>query len=250
MKDLQIFKIGSSIIENPHKLNIFLKKFIKVKGDKILIHGGGSIASNLCRELKIGSNFINGIRVTCKETLNITVKVYAGFINKNTVSTLQSLGHNSIGLSGMDGNIIESKKRESNPDFGLVGDIQKINTDFLTLMLDNKITPVISSITYDKETNQILNTNADTIASSIAIAFKDFSPKLNYCFELEGVKDSDNIIEKIDRELYYKLKQKGVIKDGMIHKLDNCLKSVGKGIETRIVKYDNILNPISGTKIY
>ncbi len=240
---LSVIKVGGNIIDNEKQLKLFLNNFKKISGLKILVHGGGKIATKISRKLKINSEIIDGRRITDKSTLDIIAMVYAGKINKNIVSNLQSINCNAIGLSGPDGNTIEAKKRPIKKiNYGFVGDITKINMELLVLLLNNEYTPVICSLSHDKK-GQLLNTNADTIAASVAISLSiNYDVNLFYCFEKNGVLDligdKKSVINHLDYIGYTKLKQKGVIDGGMVPKIDNCFDALKNGV--KIVKIGSI----------
>ena len=181
MKSLTIVKVGGNIVDKKDKLEVFLNNFSKIEGPKVLIHGGGAIASELSPKLGIEVKMHNGRRITDYETLKLVTMVYAGLINKEIVAYLQKIGCNSIGLSGADGDSVPATKRASNPiDWGYVGDVDpsEINISFLNSLLGRGITPVFCAITHDGN-GSLLNTNADTMASSLAIALsKEFNTKL------------------------------------------------------------------------
>ena len=231
MKTLKIIKIGGNIIDNDEALNAFLVEFAKLKDPKVLVHGGGKLATKLANQMGVEVKMTNGRRITDANTLDIITMVYAGKINKNIVAKLQALNCNSVGFSGADGNTIVSVKRPvKEVDFGFVGDVEKVNTKTLNLLLNNKVTPVFCAITHD-ENGQLLNTNADTIASELAIGFaKEFRVELYYCFEKNGVlldvDNDDSVIENIDTKTYQTLIEKGVIADGMLPKLNNCFHAI------------------------
>ena len=255
MNKLSIIKLGGDIINNKKKLNLFLNDFNQIEGLKILIHGGGKIATKLSSSLKIKSKIIEGRRITDESTLDLITMVYAGKINKNIVANLQSINCNAIGLSGPDGNIIQAKIRPINKiDYGFVGDITKVNPELFSLLLNNGFTPICCSLSHDKK-GQVLNTNADTIAASIAIELSSkYNVSLYYCFEKNGVlnsvNDEDSIIEKIDPSIYSKLKSKEVINSGMIPKIDNCFDALKNGVKTvKIGSIRMIKSNISHTKI-
>lgn len=233
MKDLTIVKIGGNIIDNEKELNKFLIAFSKIKTAKLLVHGGGKLATELCSKLGITTNMVEGRRITDAETLKVAIMVYAGLINKSIVAKLNSQKTSAIGLSGADALLIPSAKRKKGKiDYGFVGDVisQKINVDFLKLMLDKKITPVISPITSTAK-GQLLNTNADTIASCLASALsKYFKVKFIYCFEKEGVLNGSKVIKKLNKKTYAQLKAQEVIKNGMIPKLDNAFDALKNGV--------------------
>ena len=255
MNKLSIIKLGGDIINNKKNLNLFLNDFNQIEGLKILIHGGGKIATKLSSSLKIKSKIIEGRRITDESTLDLITMVYAGKINKNIVANLQSINCNAIGLSGPDGNIIQAKIRPINKiDYGFVGDITKVNPELFSLLLNNGFTPICCSLSHDKK-GQVLNTNADTIAASIAIELSSkYNVSLYYCFEKNGVlnsvNDEDSIIEKIDPSIYSKLKSKEVINSGMIPKIDNCFDALKNGVKTvKIGSIRMIKSNISHTKI-
>ena len=231
METLKIIKIGGNIIDNDEVLNSFLVEFAKLKGPKLLVHGGGKLATKLANQMGVEVKMTNGRRITDADTLDIITMVYAGKINKNIVAELQALDCNSVGFSGADGNSIVSVKRPvKDVDFGFVGDVVKINTKTLNVLLNNEITPVFCAITHD-ENGQLLNTNADTIASELAIGFANqFKTELYYCFEKNGVmlnmNDDNSIIENINTKTYKELIDDGIIADGMLPKLNNCFHAI------------------------
>ncbi len=236
METLKIVKIGGNIIDDQVALNVFLSKFSALQGPKVLVHGGGKLATQMANDLDIDVRMTNGRRITDADTLDIITMVYAGKINKNLVAQLQKNNCNAMGFTGADGNCMASEKRPiKDIDFGFVGDIKKVDTKILELLLSNLVTPVFCAITHDAE-GQLLNTNADTIASELAIAFaKDHDVELYYCFEKNGVlfdlDDDDSVIENIDETTYKELKGTGVIAEGMIPKLDNCQHAIDNGVK-------------------
>ncbi|MBC8756140.1 acetylglutamate kinase [Kordia sp. YSTF-M3] len=227
MKTLKIIKIGGNIIDDEVALHKFLEGFAKLASPKLLVHGGGKSATKLAKEMHIDVQMNEGRRITDAKTLDIITMMYAGKINKMIVAKLQANNCNSLGFSGADGNSIVSVKRPIQEiDYGFVGDVKKVNTTILKVLLENKITPVFCAITHD-ENGQLLNTNADTIASELAVAFaNDFKTELYYCFEKNGVlrniQDDDSVIENITTETYQTLLNEGIIADGMLPKLNNC----------------------------
>lgn len=235
MKTLKIIKIGGNIIDDEKALNTFLKKFSKLKGPKILVHGGGKLATRLAEQMKVPVKMVDGRRVTDASTLEIILMVYAGKINKTIVAQLQKDTCNAVGFTGADGNTITSKKRPiKHIDFGFVGDVESVNTAMLEILLEQGITPVFCALTHDRN-GQLLNTNADTIASELAIGFaKTITTELYYCFEKKGVlkdvNDNDSVLEVIKAHDYKILKAQGVISDGMIPKLDNCFHAISHNV--------------------
>lgn len=233
---LKIVKIGGNIIDDEVALNSFLSQFSKLKSPKLLVHGGGKLATQLAKKLKIEVQMVDGRRITDAATLDVITMVYAGKINKNIVAKLQSFKCNAIGFSGADGNTIVSQKRPVKTiDYGFVGDVSKVNTKVIEALLEHQITPVFCAITHD-EKGQLLNTNADTIASELAIGFADiFKTELYYCFEKNGVllniNDDNSVIEHINSTIYEQLLKEGKISDGMLPKLNNCFHAIQHQVE-------------------
>lgn len=235
MKTLKIIKIGGNIIDDAIALENFLIQFSKIEGPKILVHGGGKLATKLAQKMDIKVEMVDGRRKTNAETLDIITMVYAGKINKNIVASLQSKSSNTIGFTGADGNTIVSVKRPVKEiDYGFVGDVIKVDTSVLKTLLNANITPVFCAITHD-EKGQLLNTNADTIASELAIGFATkYKTELYYCFEKNGVlldlDNDDSVLENIDHEKYRELLKDGVIANGMLPKLNNCFHAINKKV--------------------
>lgn len=235
-KPLTLIKIGGNIIDNPTELSQFLSDFSKIEGYKILVHGGGKSATKMAESIGLVPQMIDGRRITDAAMLDVVVMIYAGQINKNIVAQLQANSTNAMGFSGADGNLIQSDRRNHPTiNYGFVGDVKKVNTQLLETLLSTGIIPVFCAITHDGK-GQLLNTNADTIASELAIALSEvFDVTLNYCFEKPGVlfdaEDDSSVIENINQELYSKLKAEKAIHSGMIPKLDNCFNSLSKGVQ-------------------
>ncbi len=235
MDALKVIKIGGSIINSSYLLKEFLDDFAMLESPKILVHGGGKSASELSEKMRIPSKIINGRRITDAETLEIITMIYGGKINKNIVAQLQARNNNAVGFSGADGNSIVALKRPvEEVDYGFAGDIVKINTKVINILLQHSITPVFCAITHD-ENGQLLNTNADTIAAELAIELaKNYTISLYYCFEkngvLENINDENSVIDTIDLKIFEDLKNKNRINEGMLPKIHNCLQSVQKGV--------------------
>tara|TARA_R110002049_G_scaffold4383_3_gene30634 strand:+ start:3217 stop:4002 length:786 start_codon:yes stop_codon:yes gene_type:complete len=233
--EISVIKIGGNVIDHKENCTQFLKLFANFPGVKVLVHGGGVMASRIGSSLGIVPNMHNGRRITDKETLDVVTMVYAGLINKNLVAELQSYGQNAIGLTGADGNAITSKKRSiKEVDFGFVGDVEKVNTVLLETLLRQDIAPVFSAITHDGQ-GQLLNTNADTIASEIATSLaKKHQVKLYFCFDKKGVlmdaDDPSTLVPLIDEDIFKKLLNDQVIHSGMIPKLENAFNALDKGV--------------------
>ena len=250
---IQVFKIGGNVVDNPVMLSDFLKDFAAIPGPKVLVHGGGVMASQMQKALGMTPVMIQGRRVTDQEALKVVTMVYAGWCNKRITAMLQANGCNAIGLTGADGNVICARRRPpvdidgEMVDYGFVGDVKPegVNTAFLNSLLAQGIVPVLCAINHDSQGN-LLNTNADTIASSVAIAFGE-GTRLIYCFEKDGVladKDDDSsVIPHISKDEFTRLKAEGVIADGMIPKLQNAFKAIEAGIDSVVIKHArNILN--------
>ena len=258
MEPLFVVKIGGNIIDDEEKLKGFLKDFAVLQGKKILIHGGGKLATRLAAQLGIQQQMVDGRRITDAETLKVVTMVYAGFINKSIVAQLQSHGCNALGLSGADGNSIQAHKRvHPSIDYGFVGDVDSVNVSLLQSLLQQEITLVLCPITHDKH-GQLLNTNADTIAQETARALSAFyNVQLIYSFEKAGVLlDADNeqtVIPKIDPTSFKEMKEQQIIFAGMIPKLENAFTALDKGVKKVIIgKAENLqalINGTSGTSI-
>lgn len=241
---INIVKVGGGIIENEEDLSTFLTSFSKISGKKILIHGGGRLATKFAAQLGIKTNMIEGRRVTDDAMLDVVTMVYGGLANKKIVAALQANKINALGLSGADGNIIKAHKRVvKEVDYGWVGDIDEINTGLILTLLDNNIVPVIAPLSHDGK-GKILNTNADTIASAVASAISiKRETQLVLGFELDGVlvdpKDKTSVITKITPQLFEDYKKSKVITDGMIPKLENAFAAISSGVSA--VKICNAL---------
>lgn len=247
MEQLNIVKIGGNVIENPKILNGFLQAFAELDGHKLLVHGGGKIATRLAEAMQLKTEMIQGRRITNDDMIDVVTMTYGGLINKKIASQLQYLGINSIGLTGADGNLILSEKRtkQDNVDFGWVGDPKWVNGKWLSNLIEEDHVPVIAPLTHDGKGN-LLNTNADTIAKVVGVALSSaFEVSVNYCFELEGVlrdiEDPASLVKHLTTEKYLTLKADGAISDGMIPKLDNAFDAIQKGVKTaRIMSHQSI----------
>lgn len=236
---LNIIKIGGNVIDDDIQLEAFLEKIAAVPGKKILVHGGGRIATRIAAQLGVEVKMVDGRRITDEATLDVVTMVYAGLTNKNIVATLQKYDCDAIGLSGADGNVIKAVKRPVREiDYGYAGDIlaDSVNSLSIKKFLDAGFTPVFSAITHNGN-GQLLNTNADTIASALAVALADhYETSLIYCFEKNGVlldvNDENSVIEDITALDYVRYKESGVITDGMIPKVENAFDAINKGVKS------------------
>jgi acetylglutamate kinase len=254
-KELYIIKIGGNVIDNSENLHHFLKDFTSLDGYKILVHGGGKVATQLSETLGIEPKMVDGRRITDIETLRVVTMVYGGLINKNVVAQLQRFGNNAIGLTGADGNFIRTKKRPVKTiDYGFVGDIddKSIDPEAIGRLLDAGFTPIFCAITHDGD-GQLLNTNADTIASALAVALsKLYETTLIYCFEKKGVlhdiNDEESVIREIGPEKYQKLKEQQIIHSGMLPKLDNAFTAINCGVKAVIIGKSDDLGQLKEKK--
>ena len=258
LDSLLVIKIGGNIIDDDEKLSSFLKNFASISEKKILIHGGGKLATKMAGDLGIPQKMIDGRRITDAETLKIVTMVYGGYINKKIVSQLQANDCNAIGLSGADGNLIQAHKRvHPTIDYGFAGDIDIINLELLKSLLDQGMSIVIAPITHNKN-GQLLNTNADTIAQEIARSLSAaYAVNLIYSFEKSGVllntDDETSVIPSIRPDFYEQLKAEKKIFAGMIPKIDNAFAALRSGVkEVTIGKAEELQKLIqhqAGTRI-
>ncbi len=251
MDTIKVIKIGGKVAENEIILDQFLKDFYHLKGSKILVHGGGVMATKISEKLGIDTKMLDGRRVTSAEALEVVTMVYGGLINKKIVAKLQAIGQDAIGLTGADLNIIHANKRNPVPiDFGWVGDVEHVKTEWLKAFLEQGVIPIIAPLTHDGKGN-MLNTNADNIAGYLASELaKRYSVKLIFCFDRPGVMDGDMVIKTIDLQHYDDLKSKGIISDGMIPKLDLGFQSLKKTVNQVTIKaVEDLTIEESGTQL-
>ncbi|WP_300570976.1 acetylglutamate kinase [Flavobacterium sp.] len=243
---ITLVKIGGNVISDSLALADVLNDFSKMEGPKILIHGGGNEASKLAKKIGLFPEMIDGRRITDSAMLDVAVMTYAGLLNKKIVVLLNALQNTAIGFCGADGNLILSQKRENATiDFGFVGDVISVNSSLLSKLIKQEIVPVFCAITHDGK-GQLLNTNADTIASELAIALSEhYNVKLIYCFEKKGVlvnsADEDSVIPNITLSKYKDLLNIGAIHSGMIPKLDNCFHALKKGVKNISIGHHSII---------
>lgn len=255
MEKLTIIKVGGKIVEEDASLQQLLNDFAQIEGHKVLVHGGGRSATKLAEKLGIETKMVNGRRITDKETLDITVMVYAGLVNKKIVAKLQEIKINALGLTGADMNIIRSDIRPVKEiNYGFVGDVKQVDGKKLSLLIREGIVPILAPLTHDGNGN-MLNTNADTIAGEAAKALAlYFEVKLIYCFEMKGVMaditKEDSVIRDIDRQKFEELVKTAVVKDGMIPKLENAFDCITAGVKEVIITQSTDIKGINGTTIH
>ena len=261
---LNIIKVGGGVVEDAQSLASLLSQFSMLEGRKVLVHGGGRLATSMAASLGIESRMVGGRRITDEEMLRVVTMVYGGLVNKNIVAGLQAKGVKAIGLTGADGDVIRSHKRplkrikmddgtEQMVDFGFVGDVDKVDAQLLVKLVEEGIVPVVAPLTHDGE-GHILNTNADTIASSVACALAGhYDVTLTFCFEKAGVlrdaDDESSVIPCINEEQFQQLIAEGVVSGGMIPKLENAFDALHKGVSQVIITHADNIDGSQGTKI-
>ena len=257
MEKIFIIKIGGNIVDDSAALQKFLQDFASINAKKILVHGGGKIASKIGEQLGIQPQYINGRRITDAATIDLVTMVYGGLINKKIVASLQSLGCNAIGLTGADANIIPAVKRPvKDIDYGFVGDIisEHSATSNLQLFLENSLSPVLAPLTHD-ERGQMLNTNADTIASHVAAELSGtYAVRLIYCFEKKGVlsdiTNEGSAIPLLTKHSYQKLLDEKKLADGILPKMENAFAAIDNGVQEVLIGHaDDLLQNVSENMI-
>ncbi len=251
---ITVVKIGGNVIDDPAALKRFVAEFAALPGAKILVHGGGKIATRLAGKLELEVRMVEGRRITDKGMLDVVTMVYAGLLNKQIVAALQAAGCNAMGLSGADGNAVTARRRSPEPiDYGFVGDIERVDAGLLRHLFEGGITPVFSAIMHDGR-GTLLNCNADSVASAVALGAAEVAPTdLVFCFEKAGVlrnaDDETSLIPRITAENYVELKASGVVNRGMIPKIENALKAVDNGVRRVVIKHAANLSNDIGTTI-
>lgn len=257
MKDLlTIVKVGGGIVEDSDSLEQLLNSFCAIDGKKLLVHGGGRKATSIAGRLGIETRMVDGRRITDRETLDVVTMVYAGLVNKQIVAALQSRGVNSVGLTGADMDIVRAHRRPvvNGIDYGYVGDVDAVDARRLAFILDDDITPVVAPLTHDPSTATLLNTNADTIAQSIAVAMTEsYAVRLVYCFEKAGVMtdpaNPSSVIPRINASSFARLKDDGVVSGGMIPKIENALRAISQGVDEVAITSAGDIDAENGTII-
>ena len=261
---LNIIKVGGGVVEDATSLASLLDQFSSMSGRKVLVHGGGRLATAMAAKLGIESRMVGGRRITDAEMLRVVTMVYGGLVNKNIVAGLQAKGVNAIGLTGADGDVIRSHKRplkrvkmddgtEQMVDFGFVGDVDKVDAQLLAGLIEEGLVPVVAPLTHDGE-GHILNTNADTIASSVACSLAEhYEVTLTFCFEKAGVlrdaNDDASVIPSINEEQFQRLTSEGIVSGGMIPKLENAFEALHKGVRQVVITHSDNIDGSRGTTI-
>lgn len=269
MDRINVIKVGGAVVENSDSLNELINQFATMPGHKVLVHGGGRSATKIAAQLGIESRMVGGRRITDQDMLQVVTMVYGGLVNKRIVAALQARGVNAVGLTGADMDIIRSHRREPKMvtldngtqemvDFGFVGDVDWADGKRLASLIRpaegmQPIVPVVAPLTHDGKGN-ILNTNADTMAATVAKALaEDFEVTLTYCFEKPGVmadaEDDDSVIPTINTESYARLKADGIVSGGMIPKLDNAFDSISSGVKRVAITHFMDIQASMGTVI-
>ena len=255
MERITVVKIGGNVIDNPAAMKRFLKEFAALEGPKILVHGGGKLATRLAERLELKVQMVDGRRITDEAMLEVVTMVYGGLVNKRIVAGLQALGIDAVGLTGADMNIVLSDKRKvSAVDYGWVGDVKRVNAEAVATLIESGCCPVVAPLTHDG-CGHMLNTNADTMAGEMAKAMAArYDVTLMFCFEKPGVladeNDDSSLIPTITPAVLDDLKCRGVVSGGMIPKLDNAIACVSAGVESVVItQADRIADPYAGTKI-
>jgi acetylglutamate kinase len=248
-----IIKIGGNVVDDSESLQRFLRDFAGIRSPKILIHGGGKIATRIGAKLGIESRYVDGRRITDEPTRDLVTMVYGGLVNKQIVASLQHLKCNAVGLTGVDGNVIRAVRRPVKEiDYGFVGDIdaRNVNLPWLKSLLEQGMTPVFAPLTHAD--GSMLNTNADTIASVLAIALSKVQPvRLVYCFEKKGVlrdvNDLDSVIRHMPESLYRELLATNALADGILPKLENAYAAIRAGVEEVLIGEASDIGKNTGT---
>ena len=254
MRSVTVVKIGGKVIDDPAALKRFLGEFAALEGAKILVHGGGKLATRLAERLELKTQMVDGRRITDRGTLDVVTMVYAGLVNKQLVAGLQAEGCNALGLSGADGNVVTARRRAPEPvDYGFVGDIERVDAGLLVRLLDAGLTPVFPAIMHDGR-GTLLNCNADGVATALATALAPQMPTdLVFCFEKRGVlrnpDDEESVIAEITPDDFAALRAEGVVSKGMLPKIENALKAVAEGVRSVVIRSAGNLAEPSGTVI-
>ena len=254
-KPLTIVKVGGAVVEDEAQLRQLLTDFIAIEGAKILVHGGGRRTTTIAGKLGSETKMVEGRRITDAEMLEVVTMVYGGLVNKHIVASLQAMGADAIGLTGADANVIQAHRRslKNGIDYGFVGDVDKVESSKIAHFIDKNIVPVIAPLTHDGQGN-MLNTNADTMASEMAKAMADhYDVTLLFAFEKPGVlanpDDDTSVISSITRDDFVRLKADGTISGGMLPKIENALQAIDAGVRRVVITSAKAIDGQQGTII-
>ena len=253
---LTIVKVGGAVVEDEQQLTQLLHDFSAIEGRKLLVHGGGRRATKTAERLGIATQMVGGRRITDADMLEVVTMVYGGLVNKHVVARLQAEGMPAIGLTGADADLIRSHRRPVLPDgtdYGYVGDVDKVDGQRLSSLIEQGLVPVVAPLTHDGR-GSLLNTNADTIAAETAKALaQTYDVTLIYSFEKRGVlsrpDDDDSVIPTITHADFERYRADGTISGGMLPKIENALAAVDQGVSQVIITLATALDGHSGTKI-
>jgi acetylglutamate kinase len=239
---IMVFKIGGSIMSDRTVLEEFIQDVVLLRYigiHPIIVHGGGPEISEAMERFGKKAEFVGGLRVTDRETLGIARMVLLGNINAELVNLIGKHGGKGIGLSGQDGMFMKARKKapikvqgKEPVDLGFVGDVETVDPEILMIMAGKGYIPVVSPIAADDEGNN-LNVNADTAAGAVAIAMR--AKKFFSITDVEGVRmnpdDPGSVISEFPASDFDRLVQEGIIKGGMIPKVEACVRVVQGGVE-------------------
>ncbi len=251
---LNVIKVGGAVVEQPEFLDELLNNFADIPGSKVLVHGGGRSATRIAAQLGIESKMVEGRRITDEPMLDVVTMVYGGLVNKRITAQLQARGINAMGLTGADMNLIRAHKRPvKTVDYGWVGDVDSVDGELLSMLIQRGVVPVVAPLSHDGE-GHILNTNADTIAGEVACALAPyFDVTLTFAFEKNGVlldaDDDDSVIPQLTRDSYAQLKADGCISGGMLPKLDNAFAAIDRGVKRVVITSAIDLQGFNGTTL-
>lgn len=255
MEKLTVVKVGGAVVEDPQKLTLLLDEFAQISGRKLLVHGGGRLATSMATSMGIETRMVEGRRITDADMLRVVVMVYAGLVNKSIVAQLQKRGVQAVGLTGADVDAVRSHRRPivNGVDYGFVGDVDKVNVSALSSLIEQGVVPVLAPITHDGQ-GTLLNTNADTIAQEAAKALAaKYDVSLVFGFEKPGVlsraDDDTSVIPHISRTDFDQLKATGTVSGGMIPKIENALRAVEGGVSQVRITLATAINSVVGTVI-